>query len=153
MPKTAVSLFRNREAAEEVVRDIESIGFPRNEVRTLGEPLDFGVTGVTSIPEIDFEVELFRELTRIGATKQDVEAYVDGVRRGGVLVLATGSDEKVDRAAEIMNRHGAADTEEISGPEPHLPSLARGSEAPTRGSQVQTGRVREPGAGATFFVW
>jgi hypothetical protein len=76
MPMTAVGLFKNSDVAEQVVCDIESVGFRRNKIRTLGEPLDFGLAGVTSIPEVDFEVELFRELTKIGATKQQAEAYI-----------------------------------------------------------------------------
>jgi hypothetical protein len=38
MPKTAVGLFKNPDVVYEVVRDSESVGFRRNEVRTLGEP-------------------------------------------------------------------------------------------------------------------
>ena len=105
-------LFKNREAADEVVRDIKSIGLPRNEVRTLGEPLDFEITRVTSIPEVDFGVELFQEVTRIGATKRKAEALYGRLRRGGVLVFATRSDERMDTAAEIMSHHGAVGAEE-----------------------------------------
>jgi hypothetical protein len=153
MPKTAVGLFKSPDVAEEVVREIESVGFPRNEIQSLGEPLDFGIAGVTSIPEVDFEVELFRELTWIGATRQMAEDYLEGLRQGGVLVIATGSDEKVDRATEIMNRNGGADTQEASGPKPNWPNEERESESPRRGSQIQAGRLRQPGGGATFFVW
>ena len=95
-----------------VVREIEALGFPRKEVRTLTEPANFEVTGVMSFPRLDFEVDLARELTRIGATKAESQAYVEGLRRGGALVFATGSDEKVEAAADVMNRHGAVEIEE-----------------------------------------
>jgi hypothetical protein len=150
MPKTALSLFKDPSVADQVVHDIESLGFPRNEIRTLGEPLGLGVT---SIGEVGFEMELFRELERIGATRHEAEAWVEGVRHGGVLVFATGSDEKVDRAAEIMNRHGGAQTEETTGPEPQLPSLIRESEHTIGGDRVQTGRIRQSGDGVAVFVW
>ncbi len=153
MPKTAVGLFENPGVVDDVVREIESVGFPRNEVRTLGEPLDLAVTGVTSIPHIDFEVSLTRELMRIGATKSQAGAYVEGVRRRGVLVFATGLDEKVDMAAQIMNRHGAVEVEETTGPEPLLPHGAHQSMTPVRDSPVQAGRLLEPSGGAAFFVW
>ncbi len=153
MPKTAVGLFENRSVVDEVVREIESVGFPRNEVRTLGEPLDLGVPGVMSIPRIDFEVDLFRELTRMGAAKTATEAYIEGLRRGGVLVFATGSDEKVDQAAEIMNRHGAVETEEDRALEPHLHSAVGVSATPMPGSEVQAGRLRQSGGGACLFFW
>jgi hypothetical protein len=153
MPKTAVCLFKSPDVAEEVVRQIETVGIPRNEIQTLREPLDFGREGVTSIPEVDFEVGLVRELTRIGATQQMAEDCLEGLRHGGVLVIATGPDEKVDRASEIMNRNGGADTEETSGPETHWPDSVGEGVAAAAGGQVQAGRERQASSGAAFFVW
>jgi hypothetical protein len=153
MPKTAVGLFQNRNLVDEVVREIEANGFPRKEVRALTEPATFEITGVMSFPRLDFEVDLTRELTRIGATKAESQAYVDGLRHGGALVFATGSDERVETAAAIMNRHGAVEVEETSGPEPQLPGVARGGMSSMSDNPVQTGRIRESGGGASFFVW
>jgi hypothetical protein len=153
MPKTAVGLFEKPGLVDQVVREIEALGFPRKEVRTLTEPATFEVTGVMSFPRLDFEVELIRELTRIGAAKAESQAYVEGLRRGGALVFATGSDERVDAAAGIMNRHGAIEIEETSGPEPQLHGVVHESMTPMRSSPVQAGRVREPGGGAGLFVW
>jgi hypothetical protein len=153
MPKTTVGLFEDPGIVEDVVREIEVLGFPRNEVRIVNEPSTFEVTGVMSFARLDFEVDLTRELTRIGATKAEAQAYVDGLRRGGALVFATGSDEKVDDAADIMNRHGAIDIEETSGPEPHLPNIVRGSAMPATETAVMAGRIRQPGGGACLFVW
>ncbi len=153
MPKTAVGLFENPRLVDEVVGEIETLGFPRKEVRTLEEPATFEVTGVMSFPRLDFEVELSRELNRIGATKAEAQAYVKGLRRGGALVFATGPDDRVDAAAEIMNQHGAVEIEESSGPEPQLPVVAHESMTPIRDHPVLAGRIREPGSGAAFFVW
>lgn len=153
MPKTAVGLFQNSRLVDEVVREIEAAGFPRKEIRTLSEPASFDITGVMSFPRLDFETELARGLTRIGATEAESAVYVEGLRRGGALIFATGSDESVGTAADIMNRHGAVEIEETSGPEPHLPGAARQSVTPMRSSPVQAGRIREPGGGASFFVW
>jgi hypothetical protein len=115
MPKTTVGLFEHPGLVHAVVREIESLGFPRNEVRNLKEPAAFEVTGVMSFPRLDFEVDAVLELTRIGATQAEVRAYVQGLRRGGALVFATGSDEKVDGAADLMNRRSAVEIEEING--------------------------------------
>ena len=153
MPKTAVGLFENPGLVDSVVREIEALGFPRKEVRTLAEPATFEVTGVMSFPRLDFEVDLARELTRIGATKAESQAYVEGLRRGGALVFATGSDEKVETAADIMNRRGAVEIEETSGPEPQLPGVVHENMTPMRSSPVLAGRIREPGGGACMFVW
>lgn len=152
MRKTAVGLFHDVAAMKDVVGEIESIGFPRNEVRTVGEPLDLAMTGVTSVPHLDFEVALTRELMRIGATPAQAEAYVDGVRHQAVLVFATGSEQEVDKAAAIMNRYGAMQIGESAGPEPQLPHVPRGV-APRHNSGVQAGRLREPTDGAAFFIW
>ena len=82
-------------------------------------------SGVMSIPHTDFEVGLMRELRTIGAAEADAEAYVEGVRRGGVMIFATGSGEKADAAVEIMNRHRAVEIEELGALEPHLPGTQR----------------------------
>jgi hypothetical protein len=153
MPKTAVGLFEKPELVEGVVREIEALGIPRKEVRTLTEPATFEVTGVMSFPRLDFEVDLSRELARIGATKAESQVYVAGLRRGGALVFATGADERVDAAADIMNRHGAIEIEETSGAEPVLQGVVHEIITPMRSGPVQTGRIREPGSGAAFFVW
>lgn len=155
MAKTAVGLFESIHRANEVVREIEALGFPHNEVRTLAEPKTFEITGVMSFPRLDFEVDLRRELARIGATKAEIEAYMDGLRQGGALVFATGTEDDgtVDAAAAAMNRLGAKALEETTGPEPHLPHAARGVLAPTGENPVLTGRVRQLAEGASVFVW
>lgn len=153
MPKTTVGLFKDPNVVEDVVREIEATGIPRNEVRTLDEPAAFPVDGVMSFARLDFEVALSRELTRIGATEAESEDYIEGLRHGGALVFATGSDRKVDMAADIMNQHGAVEIEEASGPEPHLPSVSHESTNPMRDRPVQAGRLRSPTSGACVFVW
>ncbi|MGD1092025.1 MAG: hypothetical protein ABSB35_08525 [Bryobacteraceae bacterium] len=155
MPKTVVGLFENRGVVDDVVREIEALGFPRKEVRTVEEPATFEVTGLMSFPRLDFEVGLKRALTRIGANKAEAQAYLDGLRRGGALVFATGLDENVEAAADMMNLYGAveiAETEGSSAPEPQLPDVVRENLVP-RDVPVQAGRIREPGGGASFFVW
>jgi hypothetical protein len=154
MPKTAVGLFENPGVVDDVVHEIEALGFPRNEVRTLEEPVSFDVTGVMSFPRLDFEVHLNRELTRIGATQAEAQAYVEGLRRGGALVFATDRDERrVDAAADIMNRRGAVQIEETRGPEPQLPGVVRESMTPILDRPILAGRLRQPGGGAVLFVW
>ncbi len=153
MPRTTVGLFEDPESVEDVVREIETLGFPREEVRVVDEPRTFPVTGVMSFARLDFEADLVRELMRIGATKAEAQAYMDGLRRGGALVLATGSDEKVDKAADIMNRRGAVEIEETSGPEPRTPSTVHENAMPAPESSVMAGRIRQPGGGACLFVW
>jgi hypothetical protein len=149
MARAAVGLFENPQLVDGIIHDLETSGFPRNDIRVLSEPQDMAGSGMMSIPHTDFEVDLIRELTTVGAAEADAEAYVKGVRGGGVIVFASGSDEKVDRAAEIMNRHSAVELEELGASEPHLHS----SMTPARSSFGQTGRIRSSGDGARLFVW
>jgi hypothetical protein len=153
MPKTVVGLFENARIMGDVVGEIEALGFPRQEVRIMKEPANFDVTGVMSFPRVDFEVDLNRELMRIGATVPEARAYVEGLRRGGALAFATGSDEKVDTAGNIMNRLGAVEVADLTGPEPQLPRVTHQNTAPMRDGSVMAGRVRQTGGGACFFVW
>jgi hypothetical protein len=153
LSKTAVGLFENPDLADQVVRDLEASGFPQNDVRILRESLDMKGSGVMGIPNIDFEVSLNRELRTIGASGPEAEAYVKGVRRGGVLVFASGTDERIEAAAAIMNRHSPVEVEELTGGEPDLSSTTGENVTPTQTRSVQTGRVRQSGGGARVFVW
>jgi len=153
MSKTAVGLFDRPGVAEQVAQDLDASAFPRSAVRILGEPRGMSGDGVTSTPRTDFEVGLSRELTAIGATDREANAYVQGVRRGGVLVFATGSNEAVDRAAEIMNRHNAIELEELIGGAPEIANAVGKNMTPVFEGSPQTGRISQPGGGARMFVW
>jgi hypothetical protein len=153
MSKTAVGLFENSGVADQVVHDLDASAFPRDEIRILGEPLDMTVTGVMSTPRTDFEVGLDRELKTMGASEREANAYVQGVRRGGVLVFATGLNEEVDNATRIMNRHGAIEVEELIGREVITSGMVDESVPAVHDFSPQTGRIRQPGGGARMFVW
>jgi hypothetical protein len=153
MPKTVVGLFESAARGDDAVRDMEAAGIPRKEVRTLQEPATFNVTGVMSFPRLDFETDLSRELTRIGATAPEAQSYVEGLRRGGALCFATGSDDDIEAAGRIMNRHGATEIEQVDGAEPRMPVVAHRSMTPVHDSGVLAGRVRQAGGGACVFVW
>jgi hypothetical protein len=153
MSNTAVGLFQNPGVAKQVARELKSSAFPRREVRILGEPRNMPVTGVLDTPHTDFEAGLERELQAVGASGPEASAYAGGVRRGGVLVFATGSSEAVDNAAEVMNRHDAVRVEELTGQTPSTSELTGESLAPLFDGSSQTGRVRQSGGGARMFVW
>ena len=59
MPKTVVGLFENPRLVDEVVGEIETLGFPRKEVRTLEEPATFEVTteNVWTIYDVGYPVD------------------------------------------------------------------------------------------------
>ena len=153
MARTAVGLFDNSELADEVARDLDTAGFLQKDIRVLSEPREMPGSGLMSTPHTDFEVGLTRDLTAFGVLEADAEDYVQGVRRGGVMVFATGSGDKAQVATDIMNRHGAVEVEKISASRPELPSADQGEEPPAHDLSVQTGRFRSPGSGARLFVW
>lgn len=154
MPKTVVGLFENSALVDDVVREIEALGFPHQDVRTLQEPTTFEVTGIMSFPRLDFEVDLSRELTRIGATSTESQAYVEGLRRGGALAFATGYvQEKLQAAVDVMARYGAVEIEEIGGPAPQLPEVIHANITPMRDGPIMAGRISQAGGGPRCFVW
>ena len=73
--------------------------------------------------------------------------------RGGVLVFASGSNEQVNDAVEIMNRHDAIEVEELIGHEPETGSTVTENMTPILDGSPQTGRINQPGGGARMFVW
>jgi hypothetical protein len=154
MSKTAVGLFQYPSVAKQVIQALDANEFPRNDVRVLDEPLDMGGDGPMSTPHVDFEVGLSRQLTEMGATRDLANAYVRGVKRGGVLIFATGTNAQVDLAAEIMNRHNAVELEELMGSEMEMDEMGGETMSPIQdGSSSQTGRISQTGSGARMFVW
>ena len=153
MSKTPVVLFEHPGVVDHVVSDLDASSFPRDKIGIIGEPRKIDGDGVTSTPRIDFEVGFNRELTAIGASGREADAYVQVVRRGGVLVLATGSNEQVDNAATIMNRHDAMELAELNGSRPETLSVPSENMTPMLDGSPQTGRIAQPGGGARMFVW
>lgn len=157
MPKVAIGLFENPELARQVRSDLETCGCAPNDIRIVAEPVamnDSNPGTGTSTPHTDFEVELVRQLMRMGVERSEATAYREGVRRGGVLVIATGPDSQVDAAAKAMNCEGADRVEKGRG------AGAFGSAAQHEATElsfnedtVQAGRVRYGSGGARVFVW
>ena len=155
MKKTALGLFPKGVDIGAVVREIEALGFSRNEIQTAEEPASPQVTGVMSFPRLEYEVELGRALNRMGASRQEIEAYIDGIRRGGAVVFATDEDEKkVNAAGDVMEQWGAQEIEATVSAAPNLPASQYPSvTSVTQNRPVQSGRVRQSNGGARFFVW
>lgn len=160
MPKVAIGLFENPAMAKGIVRSLEDDGLARSEIHIISEPIalsrDDSDSGV-SLEHTEFELDFVRELMRIGVSQNEAQLYREGLRHGGVLVMARGADEKVDAAVEIMNRGGAVHVEELIRRRTGraLASHAgRDASGPTfHDSDVQAGRVRYPGGGARAFIW
>lgn len=119
---------------------LKTTGIAANDLRVLAEPRRMPVTGMLSTPDNDFCAALRRDLRAMGATDAEAQAYIEGVRDGGVLVLANGLVEQVRMSAGIMNRHQAVKVEELTGSEPALAGVDYASGIPMR-SQFQKERT------------
>jgi hypothetical protein len=153
MAHTTIGLFPNLLNAEQAINELKAAGVAADDLRVIAEPRYMHVTGVLSTPEIDFCAELDQDLRAMGVTEPEVQAYIRGMRNGGVLVFACGSIAQVENFTSIMNRHEAANVEELTGMEPVLPGVAHESAIPAHGYSAQAGRVRCAGGGARMFVW
>jgi len=58
MAKAAVGLLENLNFVDEIIRDLEAAGFPRNYIRVLSEPREMAGSGMMSTPHADFEADL-----------------------------------------------------------------------------------------------
>lgn len=50
-------------------------------------------------------------LINMGVPESEAQSYAEGIRRGGTLVAVRARDALADKAAQIMNNHGAIDIE------------------------------------------
>lgn len=160
MPRIAIGLFEDPTVAKNLVATLERTGVDRGSIRMIAEPIamtDNEANPGMSLTHTEFELDLIRDLMKMGVQRREAQAYREGVRRGGVLVMARGPDELVDAAAEAMNRSGAAQVGELAsraGAQGAGSHAYRGTEdLPFAGETGQAGRIRYSGGGARVFVW
>jgi hypothetical protein len=150
MARTAIGLFDNQAKAEQVRNELLRSGFTADSVLVLSEPRAMAEPASSH----------FTTLNIGGVPPDDEELFWEGVRRGGALVACTSTDRGADQAAQIMNRHGALDTEERAqewtrtGWSRQLRRAAgHGLEPVYPADEAQTGRERAGYGGARVFVW
>jgi hypothetical protein len=157
MAATAVGLFVSSSVAEAVVDALRAHGMPSRGIRTIGQAANFPMPTVASTPGNDSFAGLARDLRSMGATDHEIEAYLDGVRRGNVLVLSTGTLQQADAASAIMNQFTALEVEEYTNasgairPEGHDGIHAGLSDG--RAGNFKADRMQARGDGAKLFSW
>lgn len=124
MVNTVVGLFNDRSRAQAVVEELVSNGFRREDINVTQAdegaqssstatttPIQPTTTGTETGSSIG---NFFRSL--FGGESSDytdINQYTEAVNRGNTLVAVTASsDALIDRAADIMNSHGAIDIDE-----------------------------------------
>lgn len=101
MAKTLVGLYDDRTTANRVLTDLEAMGFGTDHLQFASQE-----KGDRNNYEVDSDKGADpSELTRMGVPENDADAYAEGVRRGGSLVVARVHDTNAEQAADVMARH------------------------------------------------
>jgi len=109
--RTITAMFDSRAEAEQAVQSLVSeIGLSRSAVRV--EPGAEGTTGGTTSASSHEDKGFFASLKDLFVPDEDRYSYAEGMRRGGVLVSAQVDDAQIDRAMDVLERHGAVDLDE-----------------------------------------
>jgi hypothetical protein len=153
MAETAVGLFEDAGTADSVVDALRANGIPSNGIRILTKPIGSSVESATSTPSVDFAAALTQDLRSLGATESECDAYMAGVRRGNVLVFATGSSAQAETAISVMNAYEPIEIEEFATAAPALPGVHAGEAGGHEGIRLKTEESRAQSEGARVFYW
>ncbi|MCB0063819.1 MAG: YsnF/AvaK domain-containing protein [Caldilineaceae bacterium] len=96
MTKTAVALYDTKNDARQVKEELANTGYNRSNIHMMSQG----------------DGENRSLLINSGLPRSDAEAYVEGVRRGGNLVMVTTEDSRIDSAVDIMERHNSINIHE-----------------------------------------
>ena len=107
MPKTIVGLFDNRGEAEQVAQTLIGEGFERGDVHVYDQ-----TSGASTAARDDRGDGSFWSWLFGSDDDEDARYYSEGVQRGGTVVAITTSDDRAERAREILERRGAAEVHE-----------------------------------------
>ena len=109
--RTITAMFDSRAEAEQAVQALVSeVGLNRSTVRMDPEAGAAGGTATTGTASED--KGFFASLKDMFIPDEDRYSYAEGVRRGGVMVSAQVDDAQIDRAMDVLERHGAVDLDE-----------------------------------------
>src|SRR4029434_4319910 len=114
MAKTLVALYDTFTDAEHVVQELIADGFSRSDIH-LALDHTKSRTAHTSSVEWDSAYEganLLDTLVDLGVPYDEAQAYAEGVRRGGTLVVVESSDDRAERGMEILRRLHPVDIHE-----------------------------------------
>jgi hypothetical protein len=153
MTETAVGLFQHAGSADAVVEKLRARGIASSGIRILSKPTAMRVDSAKSTPSIDFAAGLAHDLSSMGATQQECEAYLDGVRHGNALVFVTGTGAEAETAVTVMNACEPIRLEEFVGAMPALPGMHQGEAEAHASVSLKVDQAREKSEGARIFTW
>jgi len=91
MAKTAVALYETLVDSRQVVEELAMSGYSRSDIQVLDQD----------------QSDTFNILVNAGLPEADAEAYRNGLRHGGHLVMLTTTEDMVDAAVYIMESHNS----------------------------------------------
>jgi uncharacterized protein (TIGR02271 family) len=147
MQHTLVAVFDNRGDAQNAMDELLGAGFGRAEVRlSEGDPAgSASAAGTSTRTEDDGSItasikHFFTDL--FGSGEHDsARLYSDAVTRGHYVLTLTAADEpEVERAADIVERHGPVDIDEQAA---QWAGGRSGFDAARSGAQSQTGAQQQ----------
>jgi uncharacterized protein (TIGR02271 family) len=128
MAKTVTSLYHSPKVADDIVTRLQQAGVSRSNIT------------IHSGSDTNFA----DDLDDLGVPWADAQAYTEGVRRGGSLVVVEADDDEVDNVLRILDSQGAMDLDEHQST---WRSEGWTGDQDTAASGAR--RVVEPGTGAT----
>lgn len=114
MAKTVIGISDDMSEVDNAVLELVEEGLSRHDIRVIGyDANDESASGYTIQGSGETVSDLIDTLTDTGMPAEDAQYYAEAARRGSMLVIVdAGSDEKADRAAEVLSRPDAVDIDE-----------------------------------------
>jgi len=159
MAATAVGLFANASVAESVAEALRANAIPSKGIRILTPPANGASGSADSTSGDAFVAKLSRDLRSMGAAEGEIDAYLEGVQHGRVLVFATGTLAQADAATAIMNAYGPIEVEEFAGAIASSSAKSVGEaaagvgELDTQNISLKEDRIRAKTEGSRLFSW
>ncbi|WP_242919557.1 YsnF/AvaK domain-containing protein [Pontibacter liquoris] len=115
MAQTVIGIFDNAGEAQAAVAELTRNGFNRNNIDVSDRRnADVAATGTVldthEEEDTDSIGEFFRNL--FGSDKDKHEHYAEVARRGSIVTVHAQSADEAERAADILDNHGAIDIDE-----------------------------------------
>lgn len=107
--RTITAMFDTRPEAEQAVLSLVSeAGLDRSAVRLDAAESAGAAAGASGQADKGF----FASLKDMFIPEEDRHTYAEGIRRGGVMVSAQVDEARLDKAMDVLERHGAVDLDE-----------------------------------------
>jgi len=106
--RTVVGVFEDYTKADNVVRDLQDAGIPRESIQ-LQSNFKTGAAGRSGYDEEPHEGGISGFFHRLFGDNDDADNYAEAHRRGHAIVSVTAPQDQMERVVDIMNSAGAVD--------------------------------------------